>query len=240
MRPDELNFIKYLEQLNIQLTSSQYEKLFFYLHELLIANRTSNLTAINDYAEALTKHLYDSLLILNQEPFVAAHTILDVGSGGGLPGIPLAICHPKKNFVSIEATRKKVNFQLKVGKMLHLANHTALWGRCEEYAHNHDHREQYDLVLARALAATATLAELTLPFVAPKQYALFYKGKDYLNELEIAFPAIKRLGGSVSNIETVNLPDNTGVRNLIIIRKISASPTNLPRRSGLPQKKPLK
>jgi 16S rRNA (guanine527-N7)-methyltransferase len=240
MRPDELNLINDLKRLNIELTTTHYNQLFTYLHELLIANRTTNLTAISDYSEALIKHLFDSLLILNQPSFLTAHTILDIGSGGGLPSIPLAICHPEKHFISLEATRKKILFQQQVAEKLHLSSHTALWGRCEEYAHNPAYREQYDLVLARAVAPTVTLAEIALPFVAKNQYALFYKGRDYLNELEIANSTIHLLGGLVNDTVKINLPDNLGERNLIIIKKVTSSPPNLPRRSGLPQKAPLK
>jgi 16S rRNA (guanine527-N7)-methyltransferase len=240
MRSDELNLINQFKQLNIQITSQQFEKLLAYLQKLLFTNQTTNLTAITDYSEALIKHLLDSLLILNQEVFINAYQIMDVGSGGGLPSIPLAICHPEKQFVSLEATRKKVNFQQQVASELGIQNHRALWGRSEEYAHDSRHREQYDLVLARALAATNTLAELTLPFVALNHYTVFYKAKDCFNELSTAEKAIKLLGGSVNAKIQINLPDDNGERNLIIIKKLKTTPNNYPRRPGLPQKAPLK
>jgi 16S rRNA (guanine527-N7)-methyltransferase len=240
MRPDEIRLIKHLQQLNIEITVAQYEKLFVYLQKLLITNQTTNLTAITDYSEALVKHLFDSLIILDQPVFINANNILDVGSGAGLPSIPLAICHPEKRFFSLEATRKKVNFQQQACEELDIKNHFVFWGRAEEYAHDRNHREQYDLVLARALAATDTLAELTLPFVALDQYAIYYKAKEYLSELQNAEKAIKLLGGLVIKSVKTDLPDENGTRSLIMIKKLNTTPKNYPRRSGLPQKAPLK
>jgi 16S rRNA (guanine527-N7)-methyltransferase len=240
MRPDELRFIEHLQQLSIQILTEQSLLLFAYLQKLLSANQTTNLTAIDNYTEALTKHLLDSLLITNQPIFQNAQRILDVGSGAGLPGIPLAICFPDKVFISIEATRKKINFQQQTCKELGIKNHHAIWGRSEELAHDPNHRENYDLVLARALAATDSLAELTLPFVTLNHYAIFFKAKDYLNELQNAKSALKLLGGSVSDVITIKLPDNHGVRNLLLIKKTNTTPNNYPRRPGLPQKSPIK
>jgi 16S rRNA (guanine527-N7)-methyltransferase len=240
MRSDELSFLQNLKQMEINLRPAQYEKLFTYLQKLLDANQTTNLTAITDYSLALIKHLLDSLLILKHDVFLKARRILDVGSGGGLPSIPLAICHPEKQFISLEATQKKVNFQSQVCQNLTIRNHLACWGRSEKYAHDPRHRETYDLVIARALAAANTLAELTLPFVVPSGHAIFYKAKDYQNELQTADPAITILGGRVTERVSIILPGHHGERNLIIVEKVKPSPFQYPRRPGLPQKSPLK
>ena len=236
----EADFIAYHQQSGFQLESPVYDKLFNFIEILLKANETVNLTAITDYSEALVKHLYDSLVILNLPVYQQASKLLDVGSGGGLPGIPLAICNPEKTFVSLEATAKKINFQKEAGLQLNLSNHFPIWGRAEEQAHQSQHREKYDLVIARALAATNTLVELTLPFVAVSGYALFYKGKNYQDEISEAQTALHTLGGGIESVQNFQLPQDCGERNIIIIKKVHSTPQKYPRRSGLPQKSPLK
>jgi 16S rRNA (guanine527-N7)-methyltransferase len=240
MRFDELSFLQNLQEIEINLNPAQYKKLFTYLQKLLDANQTTNLTAITDYSQALIKHLFDSLLILKHDVFLKARRILDVGSGGGLPSIPLAICCPEKQFISLEATKKKVNFQSQICQDLTIPNHFACWGRSEEYAHDQRHRETYDLVIARALATANTLAELTLPFLALSGHAIFYKAKDYQNELQTAESAITILGCRILDRVSITLPGQYGERNLIIIKKVKPSPSQYPRRPGLPQKSPLK
>lgn len=240
MNKPEQSLVAYLEQENIHLEVSIYERLFAYLKEMLFTNQTTNLTAIKDYEEALVKHLYDSLVILNLPIYKEANCILDVGSGGGLPGIPLAICSPDKTVFSMEATAKKVNFQINVCEKLSISNHHAVWKRAEEAGHETGYRENFDLVVARALAATDVLVELVLPFVKPNGYAVFYKAKGYESELEAAQAATRILGGEVGRIYTYILPQEAGERNLVIIKKIKSTPSKYPRRTGIPQKSPLK
>ncbi|HEY8464758.1 MAG TPA: 16S rRNA (guanine(527)-N(7))-methyltransferase RsmG [Bacillota bacterium] len=240
MNPVELQFKQELQNFGITLADPIYNRLFAFLKALLEANKITNLTAITDYDTALSKHLFDSLAILNLDPYRNAVKILDVGSGPGLPSIPLAICSPTKTFTSLEATAKKVNFQTKVCSQLEITNHTAIWSRAEALAHRPEEREKYDLVLARALAPAATLAELTLPFVRPFGFALFYKGKSFQDELDFARTAITVLGGKVTAVKQYRLPAESGEHNIIIIKKINQSPPQYPRRSGIPQKSPLK
>jgi 16S rRNA (guanine527-N7)-methyltransferase len=240
MQPEEILLVKELNKIQIQLNEREFNQLFTYISKLLFASQVTNLTSITSYPEALIKHLYDSLVVLKHPIFLEAQKILDVGSGGGLPGIPLAICCPEKNFVSMEATRKKVEFQKTISQELHLVNHTAIWGRAEELGHDSEYRQQYDLVLARALAATATLAELTLPFIKLNGFALFYKAKEYQSELNTATNAILDLGGLYHSTVEIQLPEAAGIRNIIIIKKVRNTPEQFPRRPGIPQKKPLK
>jgi 16S rRNA (guanine527-N7)-methyltransferase len=240
MQPEEILLVKELNKIQIQLSDTKINQLLAYLSKLLLTNKVINLTSITNYPEALLKHLYDSLVVLKLPIFLEAKKILDVGSGGGLPGIPLAICCPEKKFVSMEATRKKVEFQKTISKELSLANHTAIWGRVEELGHDPAYRQQYDLVVARALAGTATLAELTLPFIKLNGFALFYKAKEYQSELNTAANAIKDLGGFYQSTLEIQLPEAAGIRNIIIIKKVRNTPEQFPRRPGIPQKKPLK
>jgi 16S rRNA (guanine527-N7)-methyltransferase len=240
MKPEEKFIIDELNQRQIQLNETTYNRLFAYINQLLLMNQVTNLTAITEYPDALVKHLFDSLVILNTPIFQQAHNILDVGSGGGLPGIPLAICCPEKRFTSIEATRKKVEFQNTVSKELLISNHTAIWGRAEELGHDPLYRQQYELVVARALASTDTLAELILPFVKLNGFVCFYKAKDYQSELKTALNAISIMGGKFHSTLEIQLPHDAGVRNIVIIKKEKNTPEKFPRRAGIPQKNPIK
>jgi 16S rRNA (guanine527-N7)-methyltransferase len=240
MKPEEISIINELNRLQIKLPEATYQKLFSYIGQLLMANQTTNLTAITGYSEALIKHLFDSLIILKSPFFLEAKSILDVGSGAGLPGIPLAICCPEKHFVSMEATRKKVEFQRAVSQELHINNHTVIWGRAEELGNDSLYRQKFDVVVARALAATTILAELTLPFVKLNGFAFYYKAKEYQNELDAAANAMSILGGYYHSTLEIKLPDCAGVRNIIIIKKAKNTPMKYPRRPGIPQKNPIK
>lgn len=215
------------------------QKLLAFLDFLLEANKSTNLTAITDYQEALIKHIFDSLVILNRPEFVAAQSLIDVGSGAGIPGIPLAIAQPTKKITLLEATQKKVNFQRDASQYLGLQNTIPLWGRAEEVAHLSAHRESYDLAIGRAVSAANVLAELTLPFVRTGGFVIFYKGQDYPNELQHARYTIDLLGGKFIDSIELFLPFNYGMRSLLIIQKIKSTPTPYPRKPGTPQKKPL-
>ena len=164
---------------------------------------------------------------------------MDVGSGGGIPALPLAIASPDRSLSSLDATRKKVEFQTAAALELGLTNFTAYWGRAESFGADPQHRQSYDLVLARAVAATAVLAEFTLPFVKPGGYAMFYKGQDYLPRLNQAKHAVRLLGGQVERVEEFSLPEGRGERVIIIIKKVANTPALYPRKPGIPLKKPL-
>jgi 16S rRNA (guanine527-N7)-methyltransferase len=239
MKTEELFFTQELEKVEIRLSDAACEKLFRFINLLLEENKTTNLTAITDYEEALIKHLFDSLSIINLPEFQSAGRILDLGSGAGIPSLPLAICQPDKQFESLDSTRKKIEFQQKAGRDMQIENHFPMWGRAEEFGQLPDYRGQYDLVLARAVSAANTLAELTIPFAKVNGFTFFYKGKDYQPELYSAENALLILGGVVSRIIHTGLPLNYGSRTLIIIQKIKQTPSKYPRPNGIPHKKPL-
>jgi 16S rRNA (guanine527-N7)-methyltransferase len=228
-----------LRKLQIDLPTDTLDKLFGFIDLLLEANEHVNLTAITEYQEALIKHLYDCLIILNRPEYEAAKRILDVGSGGGVPCIPLAICSPQKQFISLDSVQKKIKFQEQACQTLQIANIKPIWARAEDFIKNTGVREQLDLILARAVAPLNVLAEITLPFIKLNGYALFYKGKDYQNELQEAKKAIAILGGTITDTVSANLPFNLGTRSLIAIKKNLPSPYEYPRKAGVPQKKPL-
>lgn len=236
---NQLDLSILLKEIPLSITDYQLNLVIDYIRILLEANQTTNLTAITVFNEALVKHIYDSLLIMTLPEFESASNLIDVGSGGGLPAIPLAICNPGKKVVSLEATQKKVNFQIEAAHQLQLTNLFPIWGRAEETAKQNDHREQYDLAVARGVAPLNILAELTLPFVKINGYAIFYKGKEAENEILKGEFAVKTLGAEITGTKSWMLPCNYGSRVLIICQKTQPTPSLYPRRPGVPQKKPL-
>lgn len=224
----------------INISETVLQKSLAFIELLLEANQTVNLTAITDYEEALYKHLLDALLITKLPLWKNASKIIDIGSGAGIPAIPLALADPAKTVVTMEATQKKVKFQQQVSQTLGLTNLQPLWGRAEELGKHTVHREQYDLVLARAVAAVNVLAELTIPFARPLTGMIcLYKGKDYREELQFGKKAIEALGGRVFECIENDLPRNYGARAFIIIQKVKTTSAEFPRRTGIPQKNPL-
>lgn len=239
MNPIETTFNENLRQAGIILEPTVLERLFAFTRLLLAANQTTNLTAITDYQEALYKHLFDSLIIVLRPEFQTAGRILDVGSGAGIPAIPLAIAAPDKTVVALEATKKKVEFQKDACRQLEIRNCHPLWGRAEESAQQGPDRERYDLVVARAVAATNVLAELTIPFAKPGGFIALYKARDCQAELDRSATAIVTCGAELTQCLTVELPLNYGTRVLVLLRKSFPTPAVYPRKPGIPQKRPL-
>ncbi|HBF36860.1 MAG TPA: 16S rRNA (guanine(527)-N(7))-methyltransferase RsmG [Firmicutes bacterium] len=239
MNESQQLLVSELEKISIHLSDEIFNQLFQFIDFLLEVNQNLNLTAITDFKEVLFKHIYDSLIILNCSEFRLARRIIDIGSGAGIPGIPLAISSPEKQFVSLDSVQKKVKFQEQFCERFGIHNINPVWGRAEDFITISKERESFDLAIARAVAPLNILSELTLPFVSLKGYALLYKGKDYQSELQDAQKAIKTLGGSVIHTVPTELPLNYGFRSLVIIQKIQSSPPGYPRKAGIPQRKPL-
>lgn len=237
--PNEQLLADILQENGIEVSEGTLNQLFLYLQLLLETNSRINLTSITDYHEALFKHVYDALLAVKLSPLTASARILDVGSGPGIPAIPLAIAFPEKIVYSLEATRKKVEFQLQIKAQLKLDNFFPIWDRAETLAHDPAHRSQYDLVVARALAAAPVLIELMLPFAKVHAHLLLYKGKEALQELETAKTALQILHGKLCSVHPTKIPFDYGERQLIVVQKTQETPGQYPRKPGTPQKKPL-
>jgi len=215
---------------------------------LLRENAKYNLTAITDPEEIRQKHFADSLALLDDpSPRQRLHgegalpqdaSLLDVGSGGGFPGVPLKIARPDIALTLLEATGKKAAFLRMLVNELSLEA-TVVQGRAEEAAQTQAYREQFDVVTARAVAALPLLCELCLPFVKVGGMFVAYKGpmEKARDELAAAANAIKILG---AELECVHGESTVyGGRTRIILRKISRTPTNYPRNQGAMRKKPL-
>ena len=229
-------------KLGLELTSPQLEKLRVYYQELVDWNRRINLTAITEYEEVQLKHFLDSLTvvpIISQIQKQGDFNLIDVGTGAGLPGIPLKIILPEIKLVLLEATAKKAGFLQHVKSKLGLDDVEVVVGRAEDVAHEAQYREKFDLVLSRAVAELPALVELTLPFCAIGGKFVAQKKGNVDLEVRQAARAIKLLGGILQKVEKVDLEEFTDERRLIVIDKILPTPRQYPRRSGMPVKRPL-
>lgn len=204
-----------------------------FLECLLEANRSFNLTAITDPAEAWSKHVLDSLTLLpDLRELAAGSSVIDVGSGGGLPALPLAIALPWLTFTLLEATAKKVRFLESTARELGLENVNVVCDRAENYGKGPE-RERFDATTSRAVSRLPVLLELTLPLLKVGGLNLAIKGEQAATEIHEATNALHVLHAKVE--DTRRTP--TGV--VIRIRKFAPTPAKYPRRPGEPKLAPL-
>ena len=230
------------KKLGLQLSSRQLDQFQIYYQELIDLNQRVNLTKITDYAEVQIKHFLDSLTVtLAFKPPINKSDlyVIDVGTGAGIPGLPLKIVFPEMKLVLLEATVKKAAFLHHLYPKLELDNVEIVVGRAEEVARLTQYREKFDIVLARGVAPLPTLVELTLPFCTVGGSFIAQKKGAVDLEISQAARAIGLLGGKLREVKKVELTEFTDERRLVVIDKISASPPKYPRRPGVPARRPL-
>jgi 16S rRNA (guanine527-N7)-methyltransferase len=233
LRPPE-DFAESAESYGISFDPGDLERLGTYLALLLDANSRFNLTAVTDPNEVWTKHVFDSLTLLPYIVAAEAREVIDVGSGGGLPGVPLAITQPETDFTLLEATGKKADFLVEVVEHLELANVEVINDRAETIGHDcENHRAQYDLVAARAVGKLTVLLELAVPLVRVGGHVAAIKGAKAGAEIEQAKRALHLLHSKV--VETAGTPTGT----IVLIEKLRDTPKRYPRRPGEPKRAPL-
>jgi 16S rRNA (guanine527-N7)-methyltransferase len=165
--------------------------------------------------------------------------LIDVGTGAGIPGLPLKILLPDIRLVLLDATAKKATFLHYIKDKLGLESVEIVVGRAEEVAHQTEYRERFDIVLSRGVAPLATLVELTLPFCTIGGSFIAQKKGEVEPELSQATRAISILGGNLREVKKIDLEEFTDERQLVIIDKVSTTPEKYPRRPGIPAKRPL-
>ncbi len=229
-------------RLGLKLSAKQLEQFHTYWEELVEWNRRVNLTGITGYHEVQTKHFLDSLTVCLAWPPSRANTtirIIDVGTGSGIPGIPLKIVFPEVYLVLLEATEKKAAFLRHISNRLMLTDVQVVAGRAEDAAHQRQYRDSFDIVVSRAVAPLVTLAELALPFCKVGGRFIAQKKGGLVPEISRAERAIKLLGGMLREVMNVELEEFPDERQLVIIDKELATPGLYPRRPGIPSKRPL-
>ncbi len=228
-----------LKSLNIPYSDEQLEQLFNYLLYLKSENKKYNLTAITEPEEIITKHFLDSLVIIPELPDNKHLRWLDIGTGGGFPGLVLKIFRPGEIFYLVDSVRKKVDFLKMLAAKIDIKGVEAFHARAENLAHQENWRAGFDLVVSRAVAPLNVLLEYTVPFVELDGQVILYKGPEYENELEEAKEAMKLLGANLSQVKKVDILGIKGDRVLLYINKEHPTPDKYPRRPGMPKKRPL-
>lgn len=230
------SFLEAAAAINIAFEPGELDRLGRYLALLLEATTQFNLTAIKDPNEAWSRHILDSLTLVPIIASAEAKTVIDVGSGGGLPGIPLAIVMPTVHFTLLESTGKKADFLRRTAQALNLNNITVINDRAEVIGQDHHdggHRERYDLVVARAVGRLPVLLELTVPLAKVGGHVLAMKGEQAQAEIIEAKAAMHLLHVGVADVR----PQPHGV--IVIIDKHRKTPRMYPRKPGEPKRVPL-
>lgn len=222
------------------VTRPQAAKLAAYFELLLDWNSRINLTAITNEHEVITKHFLDSIAALESNVFFEGASVMDVGSGAGLPGIPLKICQSDLSVTLLDSLAKRVRFLNTVTEALELTGIRAVHARAEDAGQDSAYREQFDVCVSRAVANLSTLSELCLPFVKVGGYFVAMKGPAASEEMQAAENAVRLLGGELERIVRYEIPSTDLKHNLLVIKKVKNTSTKYPRKAPKPAKDPLK
>jgi 16S rRNA (guanine527-N7)-methyltransferase len=228
------------ETMNWQPTDRQQSQLQSLYNEVIIANQQLNLTRITQPEEFWEKHLWDSLRgvgdLINHPD---ALQVIDIGTGAGFPGLPLAIARPDWQLTLVDSTAKKVGFIESIAPELGLTNICPIVSRIEELGQNRSHRHQSDLALIRAVAAANICAEYALPLVKVGGTAILYRGNWTEEETTSLELAVAKLGGEIGKIDRFTTPISHSIRHCIWLHKTTDTHPYYPRAIGIPTQKPL-
>ena len=230
----KMNRLKILAgQLDIQLSDEQLEQFQIYYDMLIEKNKVMNLTAITQLDEVITKHFLDSIALASVYQNIKEDElkIIDLGTGAGFPGLKITL---------MDSLNKRIVFLQSVIEKLQLSGIEAIHGRAEEMAKKKEYRETYDLCVSRAVSNLSTLSEYCLPFVRIDGKFISYKASEIEEELENSRKAIKLLGGKLSTVNKITLPESDIQRSFVIIDKIEKTSKTYPRKPGTAAKEPIK
>ncbi len=232
-----LDYQKLFNDNKIKLSDIQINKLKSYAELIKLWNKKINLTAVDDDEGILCRHFLDSLLVLNFIPINHNNKIVDIGTGAGFPGLPLAIATGAETFL-FDALNKRINFLREVIENVTLDNVDILHARAEDVARISKFRGQYDYAFSRAVSSLNVLIELAVPLLKVGGSLIVYKSDGIEDELLNAKKALSELDAEI--IDVIEYRDYYGkVRNLVRIEKLKTTKDKYPRRNGVPNKKPL-
>lgn len=224
-----------LEQICPKVCPQTVDKFLNYSKILLEKNKVMNLTAITEPIEVVSRHFLDCAMITND--IISKEKVIDIGTGAGFPGLPLAILCEDTQFVLLDALRKRIDFLNEVISELGLKNVTAVHARAEEFASKN--RQSFSGAVSRAVADLSVLSELTLPLVKVGGEFIAMKAQDCKEEVERAKNAVNILGGDTPVIKTYTVVQSDIVRAIVKIQKIKDTPPKYPRRFAKISSSPL-
>lgn len=247
-----MNFENAVKEFGIDLNESQIAQFETYFRLLVEWNEKINLTAITDEEEVYTKHFLDSLSLVRvfdslkkisgRDYSKGDFSLIDIGTGAGFPGIPLKILYPDLQVTLMDSLNKRITFLEEIISALNLNERgsiKAIHARAEELGHDVNYREQYDIVVSRAVSNLATLSEYCLPFAKVGGFFIPYKSEKAGEEISVSKNAIGVCGGSLKEEDSFTLPQSDLKRTLLVIEKKKNTPKQYPRKAGTPAKKPL-
>ena len=216
--------------LSFNIDKEKIEKFEEYSKLLVEWNEKMNLTAVTDPEGIAVKHFLDSIAPLNEIDLKENSKVIDVGTGAGFPGIPIKIMREDLNFTFMDSLQKRINFLNEVSKRLSLKDTEFIHARAEEAGKEKKFREKFDYAVSRAVANLKVLCEYCLPFVKVGGVFVAFKQFEVDEEIEEAKSMIGNLGGEISDIKKVNIPQSDIVRKIVLIEKVNETPPQFPRR----------
>jgi len=227
------------KELNLNYNDSMDEKFEKYKDLLKEWNNKINITSIENDEEIFIKHFLDSILLLDKDNWNSSKKIIDIGTGGGFPGLPLKIVNDNFKVTLLDSLRKRIDFLQEVVNNLNLSDVDLIHGRAEDFGRDNQYREQYDICVSRAVAPLNVLSEYCMPFVKVGGYFAAYKSENISEEIESSKSAVEKLGGEIAEIKEISLPHTDIVRKIVIIKKLKETSKIYPRKAGKPSKDPL-
>lgn len=228
------------DSVEMAFDEEKYNKFITYKNLLQEWNEKINLTAITEDEEVIKKHFIDCIKAFSEKQFKEVKTLIDVGTGAGFPGLPIAIMRDDLNVTLLDSLNKRVNFLNTVKNSLNLNNVTTIHSRAEDGARNKELREKFDIATSRAVANMAVLSEFCLPYVKVGGYFIALKGPAITEELNDAKNAIGTLGGKLVEVIEVAVEGTDLKHNLVVVKKVKETPKTYPRKAGSITKKPIK
>ena len=228
--------------LPISLNEEQQKSFYIFYQDLVEKNKVMNLTSITDEKDVILKHFADSIALILAVPDLKEkkYKTLDLGTGAGFPGIPLAIAYPEMELTLADSLNKRILFIKEETEKLGLKNVNAVHSRAEDLAKDQSYREGFDLCVSRAVANLSTLSEYCIPFIHINGFFIPYKSGNVEDEILQSSRALKILKGNMEKTIHYSLPEGAGERTLLLIKKEDTTPKKYPRKAGLPQKEPIK
>jgi len=225
--------------IDISLNTKQLKSFAQFMDFMIEWNDRVRLTSITEESEVIDKHFIDSLTALKPKVIKDNHKVLDLGTGGGFPGIPLKIIKPTIDLTMLDSRLKKIEYLQEVIDVFAFEQTIAIHGRAEDYGQLPAYREAFDIVVSRAVANLTVLSEYCIPFVKKGGYFIAMKGTKSDEEINEAKNAIKKLGGSIEEVLEFKLPGTDYDRSIILIKKVDKTPKKYPRNPGKPKKSPI-
>lgn len=231
----------FFEIIGVNLSKEQCQMFFDYMNILIEKNKVMNLTTITEPSEIIMKHFVDSAILVKffGKELLDNKKVIDIGTGAGFPGLPLAIICPETKFVLSDTLGKRISFLKEVVEGISVKNVELIKARAEDLGNDLKFREQFDYSVSRAVSRVSVLSEYTLPFIKVGGKLIAYKMDDCEEELKEGLKAITTLGGMFHVKHSYTLKPDEPKRCLLVIDKIKSTPKKYPRKAGTPNKEPI-